>query len=482
MSQFDTIIDDVAGRFGLDSAKASALVRELLNYMMGAQGGFAGFINKFKSAGLSQDVSSWLGKSETPSLTSSQIEQTLGSGTIEAMARKAGIPSGIAAAALGYLTPKLVGKLTPNGVIGTGIPNSVSDFIRTSTTTPAYDLDEPIPAHMAAPKPVTASSGAWLPSILGLLALAGLGWYLFSHRAPDQMAATTPTASPTTTTTPAATTTGVGDRSAATPSRLAISNDNGAVSISGTVKDQATRQTILDALKRTFGDNAIKGDLAVNPNAAPSPWLANLPAALAQLKTPGVQAVFEDRTISLSGLSDAERDRLMNGLKSLFGPLGVTLASADPMMSYVADSTNKAAAALAALGSRFQTGDLLAILNQSIINFPTGSANVPDISRTLLQQAAGPMKQLPSGTVIEIAGYTDNTGDASANQQLSQQRAEAVKNTLIQFGVDPSMLVAKGYGSANPVASNDTEEGRFKNRRISYQATSRATTGSGSAR
>ena len=71
--------------------------------------------------------------------------------------------------------------------------------------------------------------------------------------------------------------------------------------------------------------------------------------------------------------------------------------------------------------------------------------------------------------MVEIAGYTDNTGDPTANVQLSQQRAEAVRAALVSAGVDPSMLVAKGYGSANAVAGNDTLEGRFRNRRIEYR-------------
>ena len=159
----------------------------------------------------------------------------------------------------------------------------------------------------------------------------------------------------------------------------------------------------------------------------------------------------------------------------------MTFAAIDPLMSLVSDTNNRAAAALAGLGSRFQTGDLLNILNNSIINFPTGSAEIPEINRTLLQQAAGPFKQLPAGTVIEISGYTDNTGDQAKNLQLSQHRADAVKNALTQFGVNPGMLVARGYGSENAIASNDTEEGRFKNRRIGYQISdqNRATTGAG---
>ena len=71
--------------------------------------------------------------------------------------------------------------------------------------------------------------------------------------------------------------------------------------------------------------------------------------------------------------------------------------------------------------------------------------------------------------MIEIAGYTDNTGDPAANVTLSQQRADSVRAALVSAGVDPSMLVAKGYGSANPMATNDTPEGKFRNRRIEYR-------------
>ena len=85
-----------------------------------------------------------------------------------------------------------------------------------------------------------------------------------------------------------------------------------------------------------------------------------------------------------------------------------------------------------------------------------------------LKNAAADLKQLKAGHVLEIAGYTDNTGDAALNLALSQKRAEAVREALIKYGADPDMLVAKGYGEADPIASNDTAEGRLKNRRIEY--------------
>jgi OOP family OmpA-OmpF porin len=145
------------------------------------------------------------------------------------------------------------------------------------------------------------------------------------------------------------------------------------------------------------------------------------------------------------------------------------VAAADGVSNLVREANNKALAALSSLGTGFQATNLIGILNKSIINFPTGSADIPAINQTLLQRAATNFKQLPAGTVIEISGYTDNTGDQGANLQLSQHRADSVRNTLIQSGVNPAMLVAKGYGSGSPVASNDTAEGRFQNRRIDYE-------------
>ena len=131
-------------------------------------------------------------------------------------------------------------------------------------------------------------------------------------------------------------------------------------------------------------------------------------------------------------------------------------------------ANDKASAELAALQPGFVPKDLVAALNDSVISFASDSADVPASMTDFLQKAAEDLKQLPKGHVVEIAGYTDNTGDQALNVALSQKRAEAVQQMLIKFGADPEMLIAKGYGSADPVASNDTPEGRRRNRRIEY--------------
>jgi len=67
---------------------------------------------------------------------------------------------------------------------------------------------------------------------------------------------------------------------------------------------------------------------------------------------------------------------------------------------------------------------------------------------------------------LEIQGHTDNKGEDAYNLTLSQQRAETVRRYLALFGIPPEQLTSKGYGEAQPVATNDTEEGRAKNRRV----------------
>ncbi|MBN2424839.1 MAG: OmpA family protein [Calditrichaceae bacterium] len=67
---------------------------------------------------------------------------------------------------------------------------------------------------------------------------------------------------------------------------------------------------------------------------------------------------------------------------------------------------------------------------------------------------------------IEIQGHTDSQGKADYNMKLSQERAETVKSYLKLFGIQENRLTAKGFGQTNPVTSNDTEEGKAKNRRV----------------
>ncbi|MDQ6787861.1 MAG: OmpA family protein [Acidobacteriota bacterium] len=115
-------------------------------------------------------------------------------------------------------------------------------------------------------------------------------------------------------------------------------------------------------------------------------------------------------------------------------------------------------------------------LNLSVVNFAKNSAEIPAANKPLLQQAAEQLKKSPADTRVEIDGYTDNDGDAAANQKLSERRAESVRSELVRLGVPSAMLSTKGFGETQPKASNDTPEGRFENRRIEYKVATSNTT------
>ena len=101
------------------------------------------------------------------------------------------------------------------------------------------------------------------------------------------------------------------------------------------------------------------------------------------------------------------------------------------------------------------------------ILFETGKATLKPESMAEIQKVADYMKKNPS-VRFEVQGHTDNQGSDAINDPLSQQRAEAVVKALEQLGCDPFNMRAVGKGSHEPVASNSTDEGRAKNRRVEF--------------
>ena len=100
------------------------------------------------------------------------------------------------------------------------------------------------------------------------------------------------------------------------------------------------------------------------------------------------------------------------------------------------------------------------------IEFGVGSVEISSTYFDQLKRVADLMKVSPNRSAV-IEGHTDSMGSATGNLQLSQRRAESVRQNLIDhFGIAQERLVAKGFGETRPIASNETPEGRRKNRRV----------------
>ena len=110
-------------------------------------------------------------------------------------------------------------------------------------------------------------------------------------------------------------------------------------------------------------------------------------------------------------------------------------------------------------------GDVLALTFKSDFTFAVNSSAIRAGLYTELDRVAQVLATYPQTTIF-VAGHTDSTGSEEYNLQLSQRRADSVKNALIQRGVAAQRITAVGYGEGQPVGNNATEFGRQQNRRV----------------
>ena len=321
MGAMDLLLNEVENRFGMSGTKASSLLGSLLSTIQEQSGGLSGFLDKFRRAGLSDTVSSWLSGGPATAVSADGLQSALGSQTLSNIASRAGIPVATATTALGFVIPRLVQSLAPGGMIPTRLPAEAMSLISGPTGA------------------VTAGAR----DVVMAVEQSGLRRYLW-------------------------------------------------------------------------------------------PLLAVLAAVLLYWFWPSAKPV---------AFNVEEQVRI---------------------------ASEKAMSALNSLKPGFSASDLSSAMNLEVINFASGSAQIPDHSVPFLNKAAEMIKLAPAGITIEIGGHTDNTGDATSNLALSQQRADAVRGYLVQQGVSEAALTAKGYGETRPLASNDTEAGKFRNRRIEFSA------------
>lgn len=125
---------------------------------------------------------------------------------------------------------------------------------------------------------------------------------------------------------------------------------------------------------------------------------------------------------------------------------------------------------LEAIAETKRTEEGLVAKLKSDILFDSGKAQLKPEAKDNLKEMAEIMKKYPEN-VLTINGYTDITGTSEFNEELSEDRAEAVKKQLVAAGLPENVISTNGLGPQNPIASNDTSAGRKQNRRVEIQIT-----------
>ena len=229
------------------------------------------------------------------------------------------------------------------------------------------------------------------------------------------------------------------------------------LTLTGNVPDNNVHAALVAAAGRKFVSEKVVDNLKASVGAPTGFAAAVVPAlgALSRLSTGTL--VVSDREVKLSGdaLYDAAANQIRAGLGREF-PQG---------WQYKADiSVRPAAAGVDATVCQQLFAELL---SKARIRFESGKADISADSAGLLDRLTETALRCPNAT-IEIAGHTDSAGDEAANQALSEKRAQAVTDYLVKAGLPASRFAPVGYGSTQPVAGNETEEGKAQNRRIDF--------------
>ena len=245
------------------------------------------------------------------------------------------------------------------------------------------------------------------------------------------------------------------------------------ITLSGNIRSEAHRKRLLFASAEAVGDGNVVDQLQLNPATFSAPesfaQIDSIAAVISRF-APGitgeVSLMGADLAVSATAGSDAVRDYL--------------LASTDAARSAGLRVTESIVVALppnATMALQAELDKLIDEVRERVV-FASGDSELTPDAKQTLDKVAAQISDF-SDLLVEIEGHTDNVGRASVNEQLSQNRANAVRNYLTQSAVDSSRLIAVGYGHRRPIDDNDTAEGRQANRRVHFTVLKRPENNSG---
>jgi outer membrane protein OmpA-like peptidoglycan-associated protein len=242
------------------------------------------------------------------------------------------------------------------------------------------------------------------------------------------------------------------------PMDLVLRSDGAHLTLIGDVPDDDnTARLVVEARKR-FAVADVSDELKRERRNAPDAWPAAADAALQAL------VLLEHGEARLDGTELA-----LDGVAADAGLRARTRQTLLQLPAPFTAATNIAIATKGKANPLACQADIAALLSAARIEFDGGSAQLRADSTPVLEELVAIMQRC-SSLRFEIAGHTDDRGDAQANLSLSQRRAEAVMEYLVQHDVPLRRLAARGYGEQQPLVRATTDAARARNRRIEVHA------------
>lgn len=226
----------------------------------------------------------------------------------------------------------------------------------------------------------------------------------------------------------------------------------GQVLITGTVPDEATKAGVLARLREVYGTDKVVDQIAIGAVVLPANWngyVQKLIGPNLKLISHG-QLKIDGSAVSVRGevANEAQRQQIASAIATSLNP------------TYTVNNGLRVSAS--------EQSVLDTTLGNRIVEFQSGKTALTPKGQAILDEMATALQKLKDKKV-EIIGHTDGVGLRASNLALSQARADEVKRYLAAKGINPDLLSTSGQGPDRPVASNDSTEGRARNRRIEFR-------------
>ena len=248
---------------------------------------------------------------------------------------------------------------------------------------------------------------------------------------------------------------------------ITINWANRSATVVGEVSDDATRGAIVSKLEGLFPGGVAADGLTLKEGASSErDWLSKI-LTLIEIggETLGEGQLFvnaSQRLVQITGEYETRQER-----RDARDAIDAVIA--ETTFAFTSGLSIPAAPDFTPAQVVELQGDLDELIEGKVVEFEVNSDVLTPVGRALLDEILEALDKFPA-VPIEIAGHTDNQGEPVENLGLSERRAQRAFDYIVVRGQDPARFIVVGYGEHVPIASNDTSEGRARNRRIEFKA------------